>query len=117
MNTISFCSWIYSTLPKNKQVLALSATYPEYLSDHLSNYMNEPLHIRIKNETPTLIGKFSISEISIMEIKLNLIDHLILDNFIFIGIEQYYHIVPHHHLSHIVFESKVSQKNSCLVKH
>ena len=50
------CSWIYSTLPKNKQVLALSATYPEYLAEHLINYMNEPAHIRLSTEKPTLLG-------------------------------------------------------------
>ena len=50
-------SWIYSTLPKNKQVLALSATYPEYLAKHLINYMNEPAHIRLDTERPALLGK------------------------------------------------------------
>ena len=51
-------SWIYSTLPKNKQVLALSATYPEYLAKHLINYMNEPAHIRLDTKRPALLGKF-----------------------------------------------------------
>eukprot|EP00794_Sanderia_malayensis_P005996 gene5996-6692_t len=73
-------NWIFSTLPSRKQVLALSATYPEYLRDHLSNYTNEPLHVRVNNDTPTLLG-----------------------------IEQYYVIVSHHHLPHIVFESKAEK--------
>jgi len=78
-------NWIYSTLPKNKQVLALSATYPEYLAKHLINYMNEPAHIRLDTERPALLG-----------------------------IKQLYMTVEHHHLPHAVFEKKAKNLASFL---
>lgn len=49
-------NWIYSTLHKDKQVLALSATYPESLANHLSNYMQDPIHVRINIGDLTLKG-------------------------------------------------------------
>ncbi|XP_065674439.1 probable ATP-dependent RNA helicase DDX20 isoform X3 [Hydra vulgaris] len=49
-------NWIYSTLPKQKQVLALSATYPQHLADYLSIYMNEPIHVRISTDDLNLKG-------------------------------------------------------------
>uniref|UniRef100_A0AAQ5XKC7 RNA helicase n=1 Tax=Amphiprion ocellaris TaxID=80972 RepID=A0AAQ5XKC7_AMPOC len=40
-------NWIFSSLPVNKQMLALSATYPESLAQHLTRYMREPTFVRL----------------------------------------------------------------------
>lgn len=70
-------NWIYSTLPENKQILALSATYPEYLASHLTAYMRDPTFLRLNISDPALLG-----------------------------IRQYYQSVPYHPMSHVVFEEK-----------
>eukprot|EP00111_Clytia_hemisphaerica_P009511 TCONS_00027894-protein len=49
-------NWIYSALPKEKQMLALSATYPEVLAQHLNNYMTNPIHVRINPKDVALTG-------------------------------------------------------------
>lgn len=49
-------NWIFSTLGTHKQVLALSATYPEYLASYLENYMQDPVHVRINPKDVTLKG-------------------------------------------------------------
>ena len=46
------CSWIYSSLPVNKQMLALSATYPEALAQQLTDYMRNPTFIRLNVTDP-----------------------------------------------------------------
>jgi ATP-dependent RNA helicase DDX20 len=51
-----YFSWIYSTLPDNKQMLALSATYPEYLAQHLTAYMRNPTFLRLNVSDPALLG-------------------------------------------------------------
>ncbi|NP_001116795.1 probable ATP-dependent RNA helicase DDX20 [Danio rerio] len=71
-------NWIYSSLPANKQMLALSATYPESLAQQLSRYMREPTFVRLNPTDPGLLG-----------------------------LKQYYKIVPSHSLPHKVFEEKV----------
>ena len=53
----SLCSWIFSSLPSNKQMMAFSATYPEYLAKHLTRYMREPTFVRLNATDPTLQGK------------------------------------------------------------
>ena len=50
------CSWIFSTLPVTKQVLALSATYPEVLAKFLTLYMNQPSFVRLNPTDPSLLG-------------------------------------------------------------
>ncbi|KAL8613023.1 hypothetical protein ACOMHN_008792 [Nucella lapillus] len=72
-------NWIYSALPDNKQMLALSATYPEYLAEHLTLYMRNPTFVRLNITDPTLLG-----------------------------IKQYYTLVPSHPLPHREFESKTA---------
>lgn len=54
-----FClsSWIFSSLPVNKQMLALSATYPESLAQHLTRYMREPTFVRLNPSDMGLKGK------------------------------------------------------------
>jgi ATP-dependent RNA helicase DDX20 len=37
-------------------MLALSATYPESLAQHLSNYMSEPTFVRLNPKDPSLKG-------------------------------------------------------------
>lgn len=37
---------IFNRLPANKQVLALSATYPQELAELLEKYMKNPTHVR-----------------------------------------------------------------------
>ena len=49
-------NWIYSHLPDNKQVLALSATYPEYMAQSLQLYMRNPTYCRLDAHQPVLIG-------------------------------------------------------------
>lgn len=50
-------SWIYSSLPVNKQMLAVSATYPEALAAALSRYMREPTFVRLNPTDPALLGE------------------------------------------------------------
>ncbi|XP_037540029.1 probable ATP-dependent RNA helicase DDX20 [Nematolebias whitei] len=71
-------NWIFSSLPVNKQMLALSATYPESLAQYLTRYMNEPTFVRLN---PSDMG-----------LK---------------GLKQFYKLVPSHPLPHKVFEEKV----------
>uniref|UniRef100_A0A7N6F6M5 RNA helicase n=1 Tax=Anabas testudineus TaxID=64144 RepID=A0A7N6F6M5_ANATE len=71
-------NWIFSSLPANKQMLALSATYPESLAHHLTRYMREPTFVRLN---PSDMG-----------LK---------------GLKQYYKLVQSHPLPHKVFEEKV----------
>ncbi|KAJ8370312.1 hypothetical protein SKAU_G00103400 [Synaphobranchus kaupii] len=73
-------NWIYSSLPANKQMLALSATYPESMAQHLTRYMREPTFVRLNPTDPGLIG-----------------------------LKQYYRVVKSHHLPHKIFEEKVQQ--------
>ncbi|XP_046340633.2 uncharacterized protein LOC124121640 [Haliotis rufescens] len=49
-------NWIYSALPDNKQMLALSATYPESLAQHLTRYMRNPTFMRLNISDPALLG-------------------------------------------------------------
>ncbi|XP_067448501.1 probable ATP-dependent RNA helicase DDX20 [Thunnus thynnus] len=71
-------NWIFSSLPVNKQMLALSATYPESLAQHLTRYMREPTFVRLNPRD--------------MGLK---------------GLKQYYKLVQSHPLPHKVFEEKV----------
>nr|XP_055023856.1 probable ATP-dependent RNA helicase DDX20 [Misgurnus anguillicaudatus] len=71
-------NWIFSSLPTNKQMLALSATYPESLAQYLSRYMREPTFVRLNPTDPGLLG-----------------------------LKQYYKIVPSHSLPHKIFEEKL----------
>ncbi|TRZ00902.1 hypothetical protein DNTS_013066 [Danionella cerebrum] len=48
-------NWIFSSLPANKQMLALSATYPESLAQQLSRYMREPTFVRLNPTDPGLL--------------------------------------------------------------
>ncbi|NXC62273.1 DDX20 helicase, partial [Aleadryas rufinucha] len=70
-------NWIYSSLPANKQMLALSATYPESLAAALTRYMREPTFVRLNPTDPGLLG-----------------------------LKQYYKIVNSHPLPHKTFEEK-----------
>ncbi|NWY66285.1 DDX20 helicase, partial [Erithacus rubecula] len=70
-------NWIYSSLPANKQMLAVSATYPESLAAALSRYMREPTFVRLNPTDPSLLG-----------------------------LKQYYKIVNSHPLPHKTFEEK-----------
>ncbi|KAF2897597.1 hypothetical protein ILUMI_08583 [Ignelater luminosus] len=49
-------NYIYSKLPKRKQVLTLSATYSEELCKFLENYMQSPTHVTPENASPMLLG-------------------------------------------------------------
>lgn len=49
-------NWIFSSLPSRKQILALSATYPEELSKFLALYMETPVYVRINSKDPALLG-------------------------------------------------------------
>ncbi|NXF86893.1 DDX20 helicase, partial [Eubucco bourcierii] len=70
-------NWIYSSLPTNKQMLAVSATYPESLANALTRYMREPTFVRLNPTDPSLLG-----------------------------LKQYYKIVNSHPLPHKTFEEK-----------
>ncbi|XP_041458083.1 uncharacterized protein LOC121410215 isoform X2 [Lytechinus variegatus] len=49
-------NWVYNHLSDNKQMLALSATYPEYLASHLTKYMREPMFVRLNPKDLALRG-------------------------------------------------------------
>ncbi|XP_019402377.1 PREDICTED: probable ATP-dependent RNA helicase DDX20 [Crocodylus porosus] len=70
-------NWIYSSLPANKQMLAVSATYPESLANALTRYMRDPTFVRLNPTDPSLIG-----------------------------LKQYYKVVNFHSLPHKTFEEK-----------
>ncbi|XP_023229087.1 probable ATP-dependent RNA helicase DDX20 [Centruroides sculpturatus] len=71
-------NWIYQKLPLNKQMLALSATYPEELAKLLTQYMRNPAFVRLNMHKPALIG-----------------------------VTQFYKITQFHPLSHIAFQHKI----------
>uniref|UniRef100_A0A3B3Q954 DEAD (Asp-Glu-Ala-Asp) box polypeptide 20 n=1 Tax=Paramormyrops kingsleyae TaxID=1676925 RepID=A0A3B3Q954_9TELE len=71
-------NWIYSTLPASKQMLALSATYPESLAQNLGRYMRDPTFVRLNATDPSLMG-----------------------------LKQFYKLVRSHPLPHKIFEEKV----------
>ncbi|XP_060133130.1 probable ATP-dependent RNA helicase DDX20 [Zootoca vivipara] len=70
-------NWIYSSLPANKQMLAVSATYPESLANSLTRYMRDPTFVRLNPTDPSLIG-----------------------------LKQYFKVVNSHPLPHKTFEEK-----------
>ncbi|XP_032105651.1 probable ATP-dependent RNA helicase DDX20 [Sapajus apella] len=70
-------NWIYSSLPASKQMLAVSATYPEFLANALTKYMRDPTFVRLNASDPSLIG-----------------------------LKQYYKVVNSYPLAHKVFEEK-----------
>nr|XP_008108041.1 PREDICTED: probable ATP-dependent RNA helicase DDX20 [Anolis carolinensis] len=70
-------NWIYSSLPANKQMLAVSATYPESLANTLTRYMRDPTFVRLNSTDPSLIG-----------------------------LKQYFKVVNSHPLPHKTFEEK-----------
>ncbi|XP_062999138.1 probable ATP-dependent RNA helicase DDX20 [Elgaria multicarinata webbii] len=70
-------NWIYSSLPANKQMLAVSATYPESLAHTLTRYMRDPTFVRLNPTDPSLIG-----------------------------LKQYFKVVNSHPLPHKTFEEK-----------
>lgn len=47
---------IYNNLPEIKQVMALSATYPESLANSLTSLMRTPKHVRLDTSSQVLIG-------------------------------------------------------------
>ncbi|XP_007947415.1 probable ATP-dependent RNA helicase DDX20 [Orycteropus afer afer] len=71
-------NWIYSSLPASKQMLAVSATYPECLANALTKYMRDPTFVRLNANDPSLIG-----------------------------LKQYYRVVTSYPLAHKIFEEKV----------
>ena len=101
-----FCSWIYSTLPENKQILALSATYPEVLAQHLTAYMRNPTFVRMNASDPALLGMLRLKTCKTNR------DHT--ENFhivaykCFTGIRQYYKTVAFHPLPQKSLENKVN---------
>uniref|UniRef100_A0A9L0JEV3 RNA helicase n=1 Tax=Equus asinus TaxID=9793 RepID=A0A9L0JEV3_EQUAS len=70
-------NWIYSSLPASKQMLAVSATYPEVLANALTKYMRDPTFVRLNSSDPSLLG-----------------------------LKQYYKIVNSYPLAHKIFEEK-----------
>lgn len=48
--------WIYSFLSKTKQMIALSATFPESMTKSITNFMNSPTAIRLNSTDPALLG-------------------------------------------------------------
>ncbi|CAB3996574.1 probable ATP-dependent RNA helicase DDX20 [Paramuricea clavata] len=80
-------NWIYSTLPTSKQMLALSATYPDHLAERLKNYMKDPTFVRLNAADPALEG-----------------------------IRHYHCVVPAHSLPHKVFHEKIQSLLQLLSK-
>ncbi|XP_022669889.1 probable ATP-dependent RNA helicase DDX20 [Varroa jacobsoni] len=69
---------IFAALPANKQMLALSATFPSEIVSQLSKYMRAPTVVRLNSDDPVLLG-----------------------------IRQFYHSVPYHSIPHIIFQRKL----------
>ncbi|KAM4797497.1 putative ATP-dependent RNA helicase DDX20 [Rhinophrynus dorsalis] len=80
-------NWIYSSLPANKQMLAVSATYPESLAKALTRYMREPTFVRLNVSDPSLLG-----------------------------LKQYYKVVNSHPLPHKIFEEKVQHLQELFIR-
>ena len=87
--------WIYKQLPASKQMLTLSATYPESLAQHVTKFMESAVFVRLNSDDPALLG-----------------------------VMQYYKTVPNHYNQHQVYFSKRSELlkilnmvdyNQCLV--
>ncbi|XP_022236392.1 uncharacterized protein LOC106475444 isoform X2 [Limulus polyphemus] len=76
-------NWIYSCLPSNKQILALSATYPEKLAQLLTLYMRNPMFCRLNVDKPSLLG-----------------------------LKQFYKVTPYHPLTQINFQHKIEALTS-----
>jgi superfamily II DNA/RNA helicase len=70
-------NWIYSSLPANKQMMALSATYPERLALNIKRYMHCPMFVRLNVCDPALLG-----------------------------VRQFYKLLPHNPLAQKQFEIK-----------
>ncbi|XP_045673271.1 probable ATP-dependent RNA helicase DDX20 [Phyllostomus hastatus] len=70
-------NWIYSSLPASKQMVAVSATYPEFLANALARYMRDPTFVRLNSSDPSLLG-----------------------------LKQYYAVVSSYPLAHKIFEEK-----------
>lgn len=110
-------------------MLALSATYPESLAQHLTRYMREPTFVRLNPKDMGLKGKFVIFSGKSHDIYLK---HIVLifkscpskrlttgvvpEDFFPpsccllsspSGLKQYYKLVHSHSLPHKVFEEKV----------
>ncbi|CAL8109142.1 unnamed protein product [Calicophoron daubneyi] len=50
-------NYVWWSLPQNKQLLAFSATYTDYLvEEHLQRYMNNPSLVRLTSHDPALLG-------------------------------------------------------------
>ena len=49
-------SLIYSNLPENKQMIALSATYPSYMAAYVTRYMRTATFVRLNIVDPSLRG-------------------------------------------------------------
>ena len=49
-------TWIFNQLPVSKQMLSLSATYPDEMLRLLIRYMKNPQHIRLAKENQVLQG-------------------------------------------------------------
>uniref|UniRef100_A0A8D0BKF3 Probable ATP-dependent RNA helicase DDX20 n=1 Tax=Salvator merianae TaxID=96440 RepID=A0A8D0BKF3_SALMN len=80
-------NWIYSSLPANKQMLAVSATYPESLANALTRYMRDPTFVRLNPTEPALIG-----------------------------LKQYFKVVNSHPLPHKTFEEKAEHLQELFTK-
>lgn len=63
-----FYSWIYSSLPASKQMLAVSATYPEFLANALTRYMRDPTFVRLNPSDPSLIGMYRFQLVLVCDI-------------------------------------------------
>jgi len=50
-------------------MLALSATYPESLAQHLSRYMREPTFVRLNQTDPGLLGQSAVLSDSLLLFK------------------------------------------------
>ncbi|XP_053511869.1 probable ATP-dependent RNA helicase DDX20 isoform X2 [Artibeus jamaicensis] len=70
-------NWIYSSLPASKQMVAVSATYPEFLANALARYMRDPTFVRLNSSDPSLLG-----------------------------LKQYFAVVSSYPLAHQIFEEK-----------
>lgn len=45
-------------MPASKQMVAVSATYPEFLANALARYMRDPTFVRLNSSDPSLLGAY-----------------------------------------------------------
>lgn len=87
-------------------MLALSATYPESLAQHLCRYMREPTFVRLNPSDPGLLGE-AVHPFCLLFNRHILKPSCFLPIHSSSGLKQFYKLVHSYALPHKIFEEKV----------